>query len=77
MKHEMRGDFLNTPIVEDKKLVANSQQRVCPSCHKGFMLVTGVMKTSMPPYYEHKCKSCGHKEDYRETYPRIVYLEKE
>jgi len=76
MKHEMQGDFLNTPI-KQKDTVALNQQRVCPKCRKGFMEgVHGIMLTSMPPQYPHKCTRCRHPENYRETYPRVVYQEK-
>jgi len=44
----------------------------CPSCGKGWMRPTGIVKPTNPPYFEHACTSCGHKTDYGVRFPYNV-----
>jgi predicted RNA-binding Zn-ribbon protein involved in translation (DUF1610 family) len=39
------------------------------------MQATGLVKTSYPPWYPHKCPDCGFEKDYRKQYPYIDYEE--
>jgi hypothetical protein len=54
----------------------------CPVCFDGYLRPTGMVLTSNPPKYPHKCngKSCGADCYYTETfsgktYPYIDYVE--
>lgn len=47
----------------------------CDKCKEGKMVPTGILKTSNPPKYEHKCTECGRFRNFREPYPIIRYKE--
>jgi hypothetical protein len=49
----------------------------CDGCGRGEMQVEegGMMLTSMPPKWWHKCDRCGHRELYTVKYPYIKYKE--
>jgi hypothetical protein len=58
------------PIVRNVQTQQVDEQ--CPSCGKGFMRPTGVVKTTTPPQYEHSCTACGYKNSYSTRYPFLV-----
>ena len=45
---------------------------VCDKCNNGYMLPTGVILTSIPPQYPHKCSACGDVANLRKSYPAFV-----
>jgi hypothetical protein len=49
----------------------------CDRCSVGKMCKAGVVKTMMPPLYQHKCSepSCGYLQDFHESYPSVRYEE--
>ena len=47
----------------------------CPVCNKGWMRPTGIVLTTEPPQYPHKCSSCGYEAVYPMRYPYTVYSE--
>lgn len=47
--------------------------KICPNCHKDFMLPTGKLKTSPDIQVEHQCGTCSHIENYKTKYPEIGY----
>jgi len=47
--------------------------KLCDKCEDGTMSPTGIMLTSNPPQYPHKCKTCGAVANLQERYPKIVY----
>ena len=44
----------------------------CPACGTGYMRPNGIVKTSNPPWYTHRCTNCGNEQDYGVRYPFIV-----
>lgn len=44
----------------------------CDECRSGTMEPTGICYSVAPPKFPHVCNLCGHKENFRCTYPRIV-----
>lgn len=46
----------------------------CEECNKGYMRPTGLMLTSNPPKFPHKCNICDHEEIFYEKYPTIRYV---
>ena len=44
----------------------------CPVCHEGWMRPTGVVLTSNPPQYPHKCTKCGYEQIYQVRYPYVI-----
>ena len=44
----------------------------CNDC-EGEMEYTGTTFTVHPPLYEHKCSSCGKKENSHNLYPDVVF----
>jgi hypothetical protein len=47
----------------------------CPVCRNGWMRPTGIVLTTEPPQYPHKCHSCGYEQTYPIRYPYTVYSE--
>lgn len=47
---------------------------LCDECQIGQMLPTGVVLTSYPEQYQHKCDKCGHVEVFYKCYPVIDYV---
>jgi hypothetical protein len=48
----------------------------CPKCEHGFMIHTGLVLTSNPAQYPHKCSNpeCDHTETFvGKKYPRLEY----
>ena len=45
---------------------------VCDSCNQANMRSTGIVLTSNPPWYPHKCPNCGACQDFRTSYPKFV-----
>jgi len=45
----------------------------CPSCGQGWMRPTGIVLTSNPPQYPHKCNACGYEATYGTRYPYVVH----
>lgn len=43
-----------------KEVKAVKKQLKCTKCEEGFMVTTGVVLTSQPPQYEHKCNKCDN-----------------
>lgn len=43
---------------------------VCDVCGVGTMSHTGIVLSSNPPQYPHKCWNCGHEQTYYSRYPR-------
>jgi rubrerythrin len=46
---------------------------VCDVCMKREMEFAGLVLTSYPPQYPHKCPGCGHVVNLRKQYPVIEY----
>jgi transposase-like protein len=44
----------------------------CPVCGKGWMRPTGIVSTSYPPNFQHKCTLCGYMQNYSVRYPYII-----
>ncbi|MFW6311365.1 MAG: hypothetical protein ACOC1K_03930 [Nanoarchaeota archaeon] len=44
----------------------------CPVCKEGWMRPTGVVLTTQPPQYPHKCNKCNYEQTYQVRYPYIV-----
>jgi hypothetical protein len=59
----------------EKKVYSVNIDYGCDKCGEGFMRYTGVMLSSYPPLYQHRCNKCGYGTDYRETYPHIEHRE--
>lgn len=47
---------------------------LCDECQIGQMLPTGVVLTSYPEQYQHKCNKCGCVKTYNKQYPFIEYV---
>jgi transposase-like protein len=45
----------------------------CPVCGQGWMRSTGIVLTSNPPLYPHKCTSCNYQQTYSVQYPYMIY----
>ena len=45
----------------------------CPVCGNGWMRPTGIVLTSNPPQYPHKCTVCDYQQTYSARYPYIVH----
>ncbi len=45
----------------------------CDDCGEANMEATNVVKTSMPPWYVHRCPKCGVEKDLRERYPHMAF----
>jgi hypothetical protein len=48
---------------------------MCPRDDGGEMLPTGLVFTTMPPAYEHRCMRCGFTETTDDRFPRVVYVD--
>ena len=48
----------------------------CDECGEK-MQHTGMILTSEPPWYPHKCPDCGLLKNYRKKYPYVEYKYKE
>lgn len=59
------------------RVITYKVRMVCDKCGNGFMRPTGDVLTVYPLQYPHKCSMCGRMDAYRETYPRIEYVEVE
>lgn len=46
----------------------------CPQCTVGKMRPTGIVLTSYPAQYPHKCNECGYNENFYKTYPFVEYI---
>jgi len=46
---------------------------ICDTCEKGLMNPTGVMLTSDPPKWPHRCSNCGHEVILDEKFPTIRF----
>ena len=57
---------------EVRKVESTQVDEKCPKCGQGYMRPTGIVLTSNPPQYPHKCQSCGHEQIYGMQYPYIV-----
>jgi len=44
----------------------------CPVCKQGFMRPTGVVLTTSPPLFTHKCTNCEYTSNYQIRYPYIL-----
>ena len=54
---------------QKKKVETYRIDMLCDYCGVGYMRPTGVVFTSYPAIYEHKCSVCGVKQKYQHTYP--------
>ena len=54
-------------VVMDAKIYVVDM--LCEKCKTGVMRPTGIVLTSNPPQYPHKCNYCGNKEVYDTCYP--------
>ena len=54
---------------EVKKVEVVMVDEKCPQCNKGYMRPTGIVLTSNPPHYPHKCNKCGYEQTYGNTFP--------
>lgn len=41
----------------------------CDECKQGYMRPTGMMLTSNPAQYPHRCNKCDHHKNYLVQYP--------
>ncbi len=46
---------------------------ICDECKVGKMGPAGLMLTSNPPWYVHKCPNCNKEINLRNSYPVISY----
>jgi len=46
---------------------------ICPSCHTGRMLPSGLALMSNPPLYPHVCPNCNTTLNLQHRYPRLLY----
>lgn len=44
----------------------------CPVCQNGWMRPTGIVLTSNPPQFPHKCQKCGYEQIYSVRYPYVI-----
>lgn len=61
-------------IKTEVKVVYHKVKMLCDSCIEGEMLHTGIVLTSYPPQYEHRCNVCNSLANYTNNYP---YIEQE
>lgn len=45
----------------------------CPICGQGWMRPTGIVLTTDPPQYPHKCTNCNYGQTYSVSYPYIIH----
>ncbi len=45
----------------------------CPVCGNGWMRPTGIVLTSNPPQFPHKCTCCWYEQVYSVNYPYIIH----
>lgn len=45
----------------------------CPECKEGTLHPTGMVLTSYPAQYPHKCSKCSYMETFLEKYPKLSY----
>ena len=65
-------------LKEKRTEVRTYQVRLmCEKCDGGEMLPTGILLTSNPAQYPHRCNKCGHEDTPRggKSYPRTEYDE--
>lgn len=60
-------------MTEVRKVQATQVDERCPKCGQGWMRGTGIVLTSNPPQYPHKCTNCGYTQTYGVQYPYIVH----
>jgi len=58
--------------VQREEVRTFKERLICERC-MGEFLATGECLTSHPPFYRHRCSSCGDTVLMDEEYPRIVY----
>ena len=57
---------------EIRKVEVVQVDEKCPTCGTGYMRPTGIVLTSNPPQYPHKCTNCGYEQTYPQKYPYTV-----
>ena len=57
---------------ELRQVQSQQMDQQCPSCGKGWMRPDGVVNTTNPPSYDHRCTQCGYKQTYGMRYPHHV-----
>ena len=45
----------------------------CDKCGAGYMRPTGVLLTSNPPQFPHRCNNCDAHQNFTEKYPTVRY----
>ena len=58
---------------EVRQIQTSQVDEKCPVCQQGYMRPTGIILTSQPPLFEHKCTNCNYKQNYTVRYPYIVH----
>ena len=48
----------------------------CDACEDGEMIhiSTGMLTSSYPAQYPHKCNKCEHQSNFHECYPKVKYM---
>lgn len=57
---------------EVRQTQVNQVDEKCPVCGNGWMRPTGIVLTTEPPQFPHKCSACGYDQTYSVKYPYIV-----
>lgn len=60
---------------KSKPMVAHQVDYVCDSCNEGLMRSTGMVLTSMPAQYPHRCDACDSPSTFLKQYPCIEWRE--
>jgi transposase-like protein len=63
---------IQNKMPEVRKVEAQQVDEKCPVCGQGYMRPTGIVLTSQPALFEHKCTKCNYKANYTVRYPYFV-----
>jgi hypothetical protein len=44
----------------------------CPICGNGWMRPNGIVLTTNPQQFQHKCNICGYEQTYSVRYPYVI-----
>lgn len=59
-----------------KEQIQQTVDYLCPECKTGRLRPTGMILTSNPAQYPHKCTKCEHFDTFLKVYPYIEYINK-
>ena len=51
--------------------------RICDDCNEGVMRPTGMVLTSCPAQYVHRCTHCDQASSYTQSYPFIDFQDEQ